>query len=232
MVITCSSSHGGNYPIYSVQQCESTHLLYREKPMLVTKKKAAKLAGVSRRTFYNHIPQKKISITKDDDGAEKIDISELERIYGKETIARNRKELMEEGEGTVQGSEIAHPNSQGNVNYQNLLLEERVKHLQEQKIQLENHQKREREQYYEEIENLREALKRAQETTLLIEDKSKEKGEWEKSFRGLEQRIVNQEKATKEEIAKNEKIAHENKLLRKALKEEKNKSWWKKLVNN
>ena len=141
--------------------------------MLVTKKKAAKLAGVSRRTFYNHIPQKKIRITKDDDGSEKIDISELERIYGKETIAKNRKELMEEGPRSVQGSEVGHPNSQGNVDYPILMLEERVKHLHEQKIQLENHQNREREQFQEEIENLREALKRAQETTLRLEDKSK-----------------------------------------------------------
>ena len=48
--------------------------------MLVTKTKAAELAGVSRRTFYNHIPEKRISVTKDKDGNEKIDVSRI-RAY-------------------------------------------------------------------------------------------------------------------------------------------------------
>ena len=59
--------------------------------MLVNKSKAAELAGVSRRTFYNHITKKGISVTTDADGVEKIDISELQRVYGQEKVLKNLK---------------------------------------------------------------------------------------------------------------------------------------------
>ncbi len=62
--------------------------------MLVNKTIAAKLAGVSRRTLYVHIKEKGISVVEDQsDGLEKIDVSELERIYGLEKISTNRKAL-------------------------------------------------------------------------------------------------------------------------------------------
>jgi len=61
--------------------------------MLITMTKAAKLSGFSRRTFYNHIKTKGISTTLDDNGEKKIDMSELERVYGKEKILANRKAL-------------------------------------------------------------------------------------------------------------------------------------------
>ncbi len=50
--------------------------------MQVTKPQAAKMVGVKRSTFYKHIKDKSISITNDN----KIDVSELQRVYGHENV--------------------------------------------------------------------------------------------------------------------------------------------------
>ena len=44
--------------------------------------KAAKLVGVSRSTFYRHIENKGISVSKNNDDKPVIDVSELVRVYG------------------------------------------------------------------------------------------------------------------------------------------------------
>lgn len=134
--------------------------------MLINKTRAAELAGVSRRAFYNHIPQKRISVVKDDDGSEKIELSELERVYGKEVVARNLKRLTEEEgqgtDGTVHDREPARTDRAGQGAHELFVLRERLRNLEEQRAQLESHQRRERDQFQEEIANLREGLKRAQ----------------------------------------------------------------------
>lgn len=171
--------------------------------MLVTKSKAADIAGVSRRTLYNHIPQKRISVIVDDDGNEKIDIAELERVYGKETIQRNLKDALDaqgiEASTDVQSSQSNAPTS---VKFEVLLLKERMKNLEDQKNQLERFHHRERQQLQEEIENLRDGLKKAQDhhsqLSLLLTDQRKDKesrgGEQEKKLQALE--------ATVEELKK------------------------------
>ncbi len=44
--------------------------------------KAAKIAGITRKTLYKHIEKKPISVEKDDNGRPIIDASELIRVYG------------------------------------------------------------------------------------------------------------------------------------------------------
>lgn len=171
--------------------------------MLVTKTKAAALAGVSRRTFYNHIPLRRISVVRDTDGADKVELSELERVYGKETIARNLKRMEDEDqsgggeEGGVQERDSARSTPQSGSLSEMLLLKERIRNLEEQKSQLETHQRRERDQYQEELTSLRENLRRAQDhhaqLSVLLSDQSADKpdrgAEHERKLRELEQTV-------------------------------------------
>lgn len=95
--------------------------------MLVNKSKAAELAGVSRRTFYNHIPKKRISTVVDDDGVEKIHISELERVYGKEKVLKNRKNLEDANDNNANSVQAAQPNTPKSVQVEKVVLEEKLK---------------------------------------------------------------------------------------------------------
>ena len=49
---------------------------------LVPVSEAAKLCGKDRKTLYRQIKEGKLSATKDETGATKIDIAELVRVYG------------------------------------------------------------------------------------------------------------------------------------------------------
>ena len=193
--------------------------------MLVTKEKAAIIAGISRRTLYNHIPKKEISISVDEDGNEKIDVSELKRVYGAEKVMRNLKTLMDAEEGGVQDSAIAQSNSQeslGETFLKELLAKEKEERAKDREI------------FAEQMTMLQERIKDAQkETTRLLEDKrnEKEKPEWEQSFKALESRLANQEQERKDEKELRRKILSQNKSLKNALTTEKNKPFWKKLLN-
>lgn len=130
--------------------------------MLVNKTKAAELAGVSRRTFYNHIKGKNISLTRDEDGDEKIDIAELKRIYGNEKILKNlqkgeeKKENPEEG-GKPSTAKTSHGFTGSSVNYENLLLKEKLKSAEEMIAQL----KSERDHLHLSHEHTKEQLDKA-----------------------------------------------------------------------
>ena len=73
--------------------------------------------------------------------------------------------------------------------------------------------------------------------TLLLENKEQgREGGWEKSMRGLEQRLANQEKAAKDREEREQKLLDENKRIKQAysrqkkeLEAEKNKGFFKKL---
>ena len=125
--------------------------------MLVTKTKAAELAGVSRRTFYNHIPEKRISVTKDKDGNEKIDVSELERIYGLEVVRSNLQK--EEGSQNEVSNDVqsAQTFTKKPVQYDLLIAQEKLKSAQQLIDQL----KDEREHIIADKEKLQEQLDRA-----------------------------------------------------------------------
>lgn len=125
--------------------------------MLVTKTKAAELAGVSRRTFYNHIPEKRISITTDSDGSEKIDIAELERVYGLEVVRLNLKKLEDAQVGVSNDVQSSHNYTQQSVQYELLIAEEKLASAQLLIDQL----KGEREHLIADKETLQEHLNRA-----------------------------------------------------------------------
>lgn len=198
--------------------------------MLLNKTDAAKVAGVSRRSFYNHIPKKSISLTQDSDGEEKIDLSELKRVYGEERVALNLKKFMDE-QGDVQEREPVQDKSvqkSANSNKAEIELEvlrERLNHFDDYKQE----RVREREQLEERIGQLESTLQKAldnqNKTTLLLEHytKSDEGNEdWKKSIKALEEKIANQEKVAKEkaeeEAKQKELLLAEKKDLSKANK--------------
>jgi len=138
---------------------------------------------------------------------------------------RNLKALMDAEEGTVQDSAIAQSNSQESLG---------VEFLKELLVKEKEERANDREVFAEQMTMLQERIKNAQEeATLLLEDNrnKKEKPEWEQSFKALEQRLANQEQERKDEKELRRKILNQNKSLKNALTAEKNKSWWKKLVN-
>ncbi len=198
--------------------------------MLLNKTDAAKVAGVSRRSFYNHIPKKSISLTQDSDGEEKIDLSELKRVYGEERVALNLKKFMDE-QGDVQEREPVQDKSvqkSANSNKAEIELEvlkERLNHFDDYKQE----RVREREQLEERIGQLESTLQKAldnqNKTTLLLEHYTKgDEGneDWKKSIKALEEKIANQEKEAKEkaeeEAKQKELLLAEKKDLSKANK--------------
>lgn len=121
---------------------------------------AAKMAGVSRATFYRHITEKKISTQQDDKNNTVIDTSELVRIYGNklrtlEDIEKEEIDQLDEGE-TDRDSSPA-------LKIQVEMLKERLKDFNEER-------ERERSQLSSQIETLRTQLERAEEQRIKSED--------------------------------------------------------------
>ncbi|MEM6360854.1 MAG: hypothetical protein AAF731_12240 [Bacteroidota bacterium] len=125
--------------------------------MLVTKTKAAELAGVSRRTFYNHIPEKRISITQDKDGNEKVDISELERVYGLEVVRGNLKKQEDAQNEVSNDVQAAQSYTTKPVQYDLLIAQEKLNSAEQIIEQLRD----EREHLISDKEKLQEQLDRA-----------------------------------------------------------------------
>lgn len=217
--------------------------------MLLNKTDAAKVAGVSRRSFYNHIPKKNISITQDTDGEEKIDVSELNRVYGAERVALNLKKFMDEKDGVQAREDVQNTAVQPSANSNKAeieieVLRERLNHFDDYKKE----RLREREQLEERIGQLESTLSKALEnqnkTTLLLENYTKDEDknkDWQKSIKSLEERVVNQEKAAEEKAEKETEekgklqaqLEEKEKLLKEqqeALELEKSKSFLHKLL--
>lgn len=179
-------------------------------------------------------------MVKDDDGSEKIELSELERVYGKEIVAQNLRRLTEGEEGGANGQAIgsaepghfagvvharepARAAGTGQGMHELVVLRERVRSLEEQRAQLESHQRRERDQFQEEIANLREGLQRAQEQasqlTRLLTDQT-----GEQAGRGADQdRKLRELESTVGDLKKM------NIRVLRALKAERSKTLWQRL---
>lgn len=175
---------------------------------------AAKIVGIERSTLYRHIDEKGISVIKKEGGHPKIDVSELIRVYGDQVNPDRLKSNKKESDDTKTKDNA----TKNDPNDATLSARARIELLEEER-------KREREQYQDQIENLKESLKLAQEghnkATLLLEHQSNEKPnnkEWVESFKALENRIANQEKVAKE---KAEADALEKTALEKQLTEQK-----------
>ena len=202
---------------------------------------AANIAGVSRRTFYNHIESKSITTKRNDNDEKVVDLSELKRVYGDEVVLKNLQKIQDKD--NVQDSATAHNDSvqtvQDDQDVDKRLMKVRIEALEKEKELIAS----QGEQMRDERDYLRERLEDAQKTqnkiTLLLEDKSKssdENSDWQKTMKALESRITNQEKAEKDRQEREQKLIDENKRIKhayskqkKELETEKNKSFFQKL---
>ncbi len=120
---------------------------------------AAKMAGVSRATFYRHIEDKGISTEKNKKGAQVVDISELLRVYGDdlkslEDVEKDKTSKKEKGET---------PQDKGSVSVELEVIKERLKNF-------ENERERERQQLTSQIEDLRSRLEQSEEQRIKSEE--------------------------------------------------------------
>jgi hypothetical protein len=121
---------------------------------LVSKAKAAKLAGVSRTTIHRYVTDGKLSMTGD-----QIDTSELMRVFGSLTAPKS-----EQGAGHVQDSNTGHhvtPEVQGVLHHQISMLESQVNDL-----------RHDRDNWRTKADELVELLRNEQENTKLLTHQS------------------------------------------------------------
>lgn len=116
---------------------------------------AAKMAGVSRATFYRHIEEKPISTHKDDNGNTVIDVAELIRVYGDKLK-------------TLEDAEKASKNKNETSQDSDTTLELAV--LREKITSQTTERERERQQLTDQIEDLRARLERAEEQRVKSEE--------------------------------------------------------------
>ena len=213
------------------KKCVTYTPLHKGLYMLYNKTIAAKLAGVSRKTFYNHIHEKNISITKDDDGTDKIELSELERVYGLEKVAQNRKKI-EDNDVKETPSDTPQTTQQVTPSHSEIRIREQA--LEIEKInEVFEVKKRALEDKIDLLEEtLRDTKSQAKTYQGLLENYAEQKsgaGGLEKKLHAMEQRLANQEQVQKEVLKAKEESDRKLRQYRGALKAEKEKGFFKKL---
>jgi len=181
--------------------------------MFLSPTQALKQFKVSKPTLYLDMNKGKLSYKLDDRGKRKINVAELDRIYDKKQSDSPKTKVSD----TVNSD-----------------LEKTFAYVSDDKKDVEiEYLKKMLQLAEDEKEHLRDSLKRSQEghnrATMLLEDKTGGAGHLEKGIKALEARIANQEHTEKERQQRETKLIHRNKLLRKKLAEEQNKSWFKKI---
>ena len=184
----------------------------------VTVRKAALLTGKSRETINNATKDGTLSYSHNSRNHKVIDIAELERVYP----LVNTLSDIDKNEKVKSGQVASETDSQ---EWRSRYIEEKSRAVSaEEKIELiEKHARSERQLLEDQVDNLKDSLKMAQEghnrATILLEDKSKQGGndsEWKNTLAKLEERIANQEKTA---IEKAEKEAEEKNEFQKKLDE-------------
>ena len=200
----------------------------------VTVREASLLTGKSRETINNATKDGSLSYTLNGKNHKVIDVAELSRVY---EIVKTPEEIEKEKlkSKTVRPSQILSEDDSQEWKTKYVEAKTKLEAMQEKIELVEKHNNKERHIYEDQIDNLKDSLKLAQEghnkATILLEHKSSDsdKTDWEKSLKAMESRISNQEKSVKEEKELTQKILRQNQSLKRALDAEKNKSFWKKL---
>ena len=184
--------------------------------MKVNPTEAAQIAGVTRKTLYADMQKGTLSYEVTDKKKRLINVAELERVYGtltKEGNVSPQKELFE----AKGDAEKTHSSAGGDVHAQ--IMSVRLEFMEKERA-------REREQLSEQIEHLRSMLKSEQEErrkiTALLTDQSAER-EQQGQVQKQAQDELDMLKQTVLELKK------QNRSIFKALKDERNKSFWQKL---
>ena len=186
-------------------------------------KEAEALVPVSRTTLYNDKKAGTFSVEKNAKGRTVIDTSELQRVYGELNLTSEQSNNVQTDSKSTKldKKKTATNENKPDARVELEVLKERVKHLEEIKIE----RQKDKEQFEERIEKMQATLDKALEnqnkTTLLLEHYTKEDGQsdnWKTKIDKMEERIANQEQAERDALAK-------QKELEEALELEKHKSF-------
>lgn len=138
---------------------------------------AAKAAGITRRTLYNHINQGKVTASRDEKNNPVIDVSELIRAYGNVNLPVKKIPTLSHRENT---QENYTPDALIDVRKELAELKQAVTLMLEDKTAREEERRRgedERRQLQEEVKRLGEQLER-----------EKARGLWSRVFAGRKPR--------------------------------------------
>ncbi len=152
---------------------------------------AARIAGITRKTFYKHIDKKPISVEKDDNGNKLIDASELIRVYGDKCKFEHNNV-----KGDAANSKHVSTGVSIEETVQNKILEKENELLKNHLELLKTQLKREGDL----LDNATKALDKSLDNQKLIEDKSNKEDEWKIAFSELKNQVSNQEKAANEKL--------------------------------
>ena len=176
-----------------------------------TQRQTAQIVGKSRTTVGRHIASGRLSCTKNEDGSVAIDASELIRVYGDEcNFDRTKKGAAQAPENDAAGSD----------------------QLREMQAKMETLQEKMLRQYRDEIEHLKEALAKAQDgqvrVTALLEGQRTSAGEWQTAMEAMATKIADQTDSKIEGL----KTKHGEELtkLKRALQQERSKTFWQRLM--
>lgn len=138
---------------------------------------AAKAAGVTRRTLYNHINQGKVTASRDEKNNPAIDVSELIRVYGNVNLPVKKVPTVSHRENTHKNFT---PDALETVRNELAELKQAVTLMLEDKTAREEERRRgedERRQLQEEVKRLGEQL-----------EQEKTRGLWSRIFAGRKPR--------------------------------------------
>lgn len=138
---------------------------------------AAKAAGITRRTLYNHINQGKVTASRDEKNSPVIDVSELIRAYGNVNLPVKKIPTLTHRENTHKNYT---PDALSDVRKELAELKEAVTLMLEDKTAREEERRRgedERRQLQEEVKRLGEQL-----------EQEKARGLWSRIFAGRKPR--------------------------------------------
>jgi hypothetical protein len=192
--------------------------------MKLTLGQASKEAGISKPSLSAAIKKGRLSAVKNESGYYEIDPAELFRVYPAKTNTNTKNEQA--------AVTAANPSKSGGDGASDevlaLLLAERDTLIEEKNASIKRLEE-EKGALREDLDDQKDQTKRM---TLLLENKSQDtnkEDKWQETIKAIELRVANQETKAKEEGERAQKILRQNQALKKALDEEKNKSFWQKL---
>lgn len=170
---------------------------------------ASRVTGLSRATIARHAKAGKLSFELDRDGNKEFDASELVRVYGDDCDFEREASRRNTNESPRSVAKSAASSSAVDA-----VREEQIK------------------QYQAQVEHLQRALDKAQETgdriTLLLEDRSRAKGDWQASLDAMAKSIAEQTEKQLQQL----RDGHNKEILqlKRALHHERNKTLWQRLT--
>ena len=196
---------------------------------LLNMSEAAEMVGMTRPTFYRKIKELNLSTTPDHNGRQKVEVSELIRVFGTDFQVRDSRSNQKNTEKSSVSKASNRTKTDKNTVHDQV-------HIARLEGELEK-EKSLRTQSQEHADFLRTQIEAEKEEknkmSMILTDQrdhsTHQAQEWKNAFEALETKVANQKTAQYEEKAKIQKILKQNNLLKRALQTEKKKSVWQKL---